>query len=128
MTERPYTDDDLRSAAALMHYALTTEPNPADADSVLSGHPAWVNVEVGSDEEDKLRESVVELVSGAADVSEWAINLGADGLEPCGVSFNASTDNGLVARIHFAFNPGTTDEERAAFMAHNATSSADVIR
>lgn len=120
MTDHPYTDEDLRSAAALMHYAMTTEPNPADADSVLSGHPAWAHVEVGSDEEDTLRESVVELVSGAADVSEWAINLGADGLEPSDdhvITVNA--DNGVerpIARIHFAFEPDMPEEMRTALV------------
>lgn len=116
MTEQPYTDADLRAAAALMHYAMTTEPNPADADAVLSGHSAWANVEVGSDEEDQLRESVVELVSGAADVSEWAINLGADRLEP---SENSITMRGAglpIARIHFAFEPGMPDSMRAALV------------
>lgn len=116
MTDRPYTDDDLRDAAALMHYALTTEPNPADADTVLSAHPAWANVEVGSDEEGQLRESVVELVSGAADVSEWAINLGTDGLQPSTeYEITLNTDR-PVARIHFAFAPTMPKGMRAALV------------
>ena len=110
MTDRLYTDDDLRAAAALMHYAMTTEPNPTDADAVLSGHPAWANVEVGGDEEDQLRESVVELVSGAADVSEWAVNLGADGLEPCDQVLNVGAEQ--RARIHFAFAPDMSEADR----------------
>ncbi|NJP71919.1 hypothetical protein [Streptomyces sp. C1-2] len=112
MTDRPCTDDDLRAAAALMHYALTTEPNPADADAVLSGHPAWANVEVGSGEEDDLRESVVELVSGAADVSEWAVNLGADGLKPDEHQLTWSAGQQPIVRVHFAFHDGMSAEAR----------------
>ena len=116
MTDLPYTDEDLRSAAALMHYAMTTEPNPADADSVLSGHPAWAHVEVGSDEEDRLRESVVELVSGAADVSEWAINLGADELQPTSDCLTFKGDERPIVRVHFAFPADMPDEARQAFV------------
>jgi hypothetical protein len=116
MTDQPYTDADLRAAAALMHYALTTEPNPADADSVLSGHAAWAHVEVGSDEEDQLRESVVELVSSAADVSEWAINLGADGLQPEEHQITVQGNGRPIARIHFAFEPDMPDTMRTALV------------
>ncbi|MGA5604033.1 hypothetical protein ACPCUF_23860 [Streptomyces griseoincarnatus] len=123
MTHRPYTNEELRAAAALMHYALTTEPNPSDADAVLNGHPAWAHVEVGSDEEDTLRESVVELVSGAADVSEWAVNLGADGLQPDGHTLQlgskkAGDDDSEqpFVRMHFAFHPTATDAERDRFV------------
>ncbi|MEU6496416.1 hypothetical protein ABZ890_39570 [Streptomyces sp. NPDC046984] len=115
MTDRPYTDEDLRAAAALMHYALTTQPNPADADAVLNGHPAWANVEVGSDEEDELRESVVELVSGAADVSGWAVNIGADGLEPSPDVLNLDGDDTTVVRVHMAFHPDVSERDRQYF-------------
>lgn len=125
MTDQPYTDDDLRDAAALMHYSLTIQPNPVDADAVLSGHPAWVHVEVGSDEEDQLRESVVELVSKAADVSAWAVNLGADGLEPEDHSITIGAVGKPIARIHFAFEPGMPDEMRDALVEGIGEAIAD---
>lgn len=127
MTDQPYTDEDLRAAAALMHYALTTEPNPADADSVLSGHAAWAHVEVGSDEEDQLRESVVELVSGAVDASEWAVNLGADGLEPSSDVINLDNPDGPFVRIHLAFHPGMAERDRERFTAGLKQTIADAI-
>lgn len=128
MGDRPYADQDLCSAAALMHYAMTTEPNPTDADSVLSGHPAWAHVEVGSDEEDTLRESVVELVSGAADVSQWAINLGADGLQPHARAINIGWNDGpLQARIHIAFPAAMPDGERDQFVTDIADAIAGTV-
>ncbi|MET8404478.1 hypothetical protein [Streptomyces sp900116325] len=125
MTDQPYTIDDLRDAAALMHYSLTIHPNPADADAVLSGHPAWDHVEVGGDEEDQLRESVVELVSRAADVSAWAVNLGADGLQPEEHQITLGADEKPIARIHFAFEPGMPDEMRTALVEGIGEAIAD---
>lgn len=126
MPDRPYTDEDLRAAAALMHYALTIAPNPADADSVLSGHAAWVHVEVGSDDEDQLRESVVELVSSAANTSEWAVDLGADGLQPDEHQITLGAGK-PIARIHFAFEPDMPDEMRTSLVEGIGEAIADVL-
>src|SRR3546814_11413895 len=68
-----------RRSSDFMHYALTTEPNPADAGAALDASPSWTQVEPGSEEDEQLRESVVELVSGAANVSDWAVALGEIG-------------------------------------------------
>jgi hypothetical protein len=61
------------------------------------------------------------LIKSAADVSEWAINLGADGLEPSDehvITLNADsgTEERPIARIHFAFEPGMPEEMRTALV------------
>lgn len=122
MTDRPYTDDDLRAEAAReIKYTLDN----IDTDGLLesSTHELgdgsrWEQLAEG-DWREALRR-VDDLVEGAADVSEWAINLGADGLEPSDehlITVNA--DNGVerpIARIHFAFEPGMPEEMRTAFV------------
>jgi hypothetical protein len=116
MTDRQYTEGDLRAAAALMHYGLTICPDPADATAALDRHPAWVNIEPGSDEDEELRESVVELVSGAADVSEWAVSLGADGLKPSSKHLSLKDDDRPIVRVHFAFDPDMPAEIRQEYV------------
>jgi hypothetical protein len=113
MSDHPFTDDDLRAAAALMHYGLTIEPNPADADAALAENPRWVLVEPGSEDDERLRESTVELVSKAADVSRWAVDIGAEGMEPLDSILSMQTDIGPLVRIHFAVRPDMPEDMRA---------------
>ncbi|NUQ97875.1 MAG: hypothetical protein HOY79_15410 [Streptomyces sp.] len=49
-------------------------------------------------------------------MSDWAINLGADGLEPEDHSITVNGDDRPIARIHFAFEPGMPDEMRTALV------------
>ena len=44
------------------------------------GTPSWDDV--SEDEHDDAQEKIHDLITGAADVSEWAITLGAAGLTP----------------------------------------------
>lgn len=50
------------------------------------------------------------------DLSEWAINLGADGLEPLPEQLSAQTDNGPWFRLHFAVRPDMPDDMRRALV------------
>ncbi|MBP8536108.1 hypothetical protein [Streptomyces sp. MK37H] len=111
-TETPYTDADLRAAAALMHYAMSTEPNPSDAGAALSDNPRWLLITPGSEQDEHLRESVVELVSGAADISRWAVDLGTDGLQPDEHELTWRAGRQPIVRVHFAFHDGMSDEAR----------------
>ncbi|MFD9192940.1 hypothetical protein ACFWCA_32600 [Streptomyces phaeochromogenes] len=128
MTDHQFTDDDLRAAAALMHYALTIEPAPADAHAALGENPRWLLVDPGSDEDDNLREATVELVSKAADISRWAVDLGADGLEPEEHQFTLSAGPKPIIRVHFGFAPELDDEARAAFVQGLGAAAAREMR
>jgi hypothetical protein len=126
--DQPFTDEDLKAAAALMHYALTIEPNPADASAGLSDNPRWLLVEPGSEHDEQLRESVVELVSGAADISRWAVDLGADGLEPEEHQFTLNAGPKPIIRVHFAFAPEMSDDSRGAFVQGLGEAAAREMR
>ncbi|GHA95257.1 hypothetical protein GCM10010330_56760 [Streptomyces tendae] len=134
MTERPYTDTDLRAEAARQHATLTEDPDfmgvgeqmeaawvPSVETTEDGSGRTWkqllvVEDETGDDEDyaayDEAQRKIHALIRGAADVSEWAVNLGADGLEPSTeheITLNAGRP---IARIHFAFEPSMPEEMR----------------
>jgi hypothetical protein len=75
------TTTDLHQAAAALHQQLAGHPHPADVAGFLSTLPACTQVTGGKDH-DEITRRVIALVRGAADVSLWAIELGAADLEP----------------------------------------------
>ncbi|MEW2187800.1 hypothetical protein AB0900_31415 [Streptomyces cellulosae] len=132
--DRPYTDDDIRTEAAICLLGLSTTPDVADIRRWLPG--AYVESHREDDGSghtwgDLLNENglgevtskVHALIEGAADVSVWAINLGADGLQPDGHTLQlgakeAGDDDSEqpFVRMHFAFHPDATDAERDRFV------------
>ncbi|MFJ5151430.1 hypothetical protein ACIQCF_07545 [Streptomyces sp. NPDC088353] len=125
--DRPYTDDDLRTEAAICLLGLSTTPGVADIRRWLPG--AYVESHREDDgsghtwgdllDENGLGEvsgKVHALVEGAADVTRWAVDLGADGLEPLPEQLSAQTDNGPWFRLHFAVRPDMPDDMRRALV------------
>ncbi|WP_411095930.1 hypothetical protein [Streptomyces sp. 020-2-3H-GM] len=116
MPEKPYTDEDLRAEAASCLQALSCPPTPDDIRRSLpetyidshrtenSGREAtWGDVLANEGLGVAVGE-IHSLVEGAADVSKWAVNLGADGLEPVGLNLNITNSAGEDrVRLHFAF-------------------------
>lgn len=136
--ERPYTDEDLRAEAARQHADLTEDPDymgvgeamedryvqstviDEDPDFEREGSTWEELLPVETDDGDaydKARRAIHDLIRKAADVSEWAINLGADGLEPTAhtVSLDSSTLGGDFARLHLAFHPDVPEADRVRF-------------
>ncbi|WP_405479974.1 hypothetical protein [Streptomyces anulatus] len=127
MPEKPYTDEDLQAEAARqIKYTLDN----VETDGLLEASTydlgngrRWEELPEG-DWREALR-SIDELVEGAADVSEWAVNLGADGLEPDSRALDAGERR---VRVHLAFAPDISDDDRAdlvgqfaAFMTYGLT-------
>lgn len=129
MTERPYTDDDLRTEAARIHRQFTAEPDEGLVGEVMeSGHVhsvetsedgsarTWPELLEPDGEETpeyaQAQRAVTTLIRGAANTSEWAINLGADGLQPDEHVITLNGDGKPIVRVHFAFAPGMNDETR----------------
>lgn len=133
-TDRPYTDTDLRTEAARQH-ALSVEdpdfmgigermdgrfidstvvdPDPKTGTEPVTGQ-TWDALP--QEDFDAAQRAIDDLLAGAADVSEWAINLGADGLEPSDeheITLNAGQP---IARIHFAFEPDMPDDMRTGLV------------
>lgn len=132
MTDQPYTDEDLRTEAARQHATLTEDPDfmgvgeqmqdqeiesllpPEEADGAEGPH--WDEV-LDEDQFDEAQRKIHSLISHAADVSEWAVDLGADGLEPSDDHvITLGADEKPIARIHFAFEPGMPEEMRTALV------------
>lgn len=131
MTDRPYTDDDLRAEAARQHATLTEDPDFTGVGEQMDGS----HVESTITDEDPdfqpegntwdalaphdfeaAQRDIHSLINSAADVSEWAVNLGADGLEPLPEQLSAQTDNGPWFRLHFAVRPDMPDHMRRALV------------
>jgi hypothetical protein len=130
MTDRPYTDEDLRLEAAAQHAVLTEDPDfmgvgEGMEDSIVAstedgGGKTWAELlpyeADGGEAYNDAQRKIHDLIPGA-DVSEWAVNLGADGLEPSDEHvITLDGDGKPIARIHFAFEPGMPDETRAALV------------
>ncbi|MGW3192175.1 hypothetical protein ACWDBT_30530 [Streptomyces ardesiacus] len=124
MTDRPYTDDDLRAEAARQHASLTAQTDSREVLSrMLDARVQSTATDDGDDgltwdealncgEFDEPANAVTGLIRGAVDVSEWAVKLGADNLQPSTeheITLNAGRP---IARIHFAFEPGMAAEMR----------------
>ncbi|WP_329330828.1 hypothetical protein OIU81_03225 [Streptomyces sp. NBC_01454] len=121
MPDKPYTDNDLRAEAARQHAALTGYPEfmcvgEQMADGIVEstqedGAPRnWDSVlRLNADDYeqfDAAQRQVHDLITRAADLSKWAVNLGADGLDPVTGNLNIKDSVGEDrVRIHFAFAP-----------------------
>ncbi|MFH9072715.1 hypothetical protein [Streptomyces alboflavus] len=133
MPDRPYTDDDLRHEAARQHRASLDDPDfmgigeqmdgsriestvtdPGAPVTTVAGGRTWDML--ARDDFDAAQRSIDDLLTGAADTSEWAINLGADGLVPSTeheITLNAGRP---LARIHFAFEPDMPEDMRTGLV------------
>lgn len=145
MTERPYTDDDLRAEAARQHYTATTDPDfvgiseqmdgsriestvtdPEAPVTTLAGGRTWDML--SPDDYGRAHRAIDDLLGKAADTSTWAIDLGADRLEPSDEHVITIDGGGRpIARIHFAFEPGMPDETRAEFVEGIGAAIADAL-
>lgn len=129
MTDRPYTDDDLRAEAARQHTAAIRSITPSEiADHMDRGHVLSTKTEdeatrrtwaelLNPDGDDTnefkaARQQIDDLISRAADLSGWAVDLGADELEPADECLSLKGDGAPIVRIHFAFAPAVPDDVR----------------
>lgn len=111
MTERPYTDAELRTLAVRVH-----ESAARDSDSLVNGavKRKW-GAQLDVDQLDEAGDELIGVLDKAANTSRWAVDLGADGLVPDGHSITIGGTE-TAARIHFAFAPGLDDGQRAAIV------------
>lgn len=129
MTDQPYTNADLRTEAARQHAALTDDPDftgvgemmqDSNVHSSGAGNDSKTWDELlpyDGDEGDAYEEAqrrVCTLVHGAADLSSWAVNLGADGLQPSEQRLDIGDSR---ARVHFAFAPDMSEADRRDFIS-----------
>lgn len=132
--DRPYTDADLRAEATRQHYLATIDLDFMGIGEQMAGTPVSsmavdLEDEIGEplvlcktwdqfsrDDFDAAQRAIDDLLSGAADVSGWAINLGADGLVPHGAVVEQGAGEYRM-RLHFAFSPALPEETRCRLVA-----------
>lgn len=121
MTDQPYTTADLLAEAARQHKAATEDPDFSGIGEQMEGHKIpsrddfqWDQLD--EDDYDKAMRAIDDLLGKAADVSRWAVDLGADGLEPDEHQFTLKAGETPFIRVHFAFAPDLSDEGRTAFV------------
>jgi hypothetical protein len=134
MTDQPYTDEDLRAEAARQLFGAQQDPDfvgiseqmdgsriestvtdPEAPAHTVAGGRTWDML--APDDYDRAHRAIDDLLGKAADTSTWAINLGADGLEPSdGHVITIDGDGKPIVRIHFAFEPGMDDDMRTALV------------
>ncbi|MEU0940383.1 hypothetical protein [Embleya sp. NPDC005971] len=112
-----YTDNDLYAEAARQHHEATEDPDYVGIGERMAGETIgntdtkWGDLDI--DEFSLARTGIDELIRDAADTSRWAIDLGADDLEPHERTFTFTGDGGRnLVRLHFAFAQETSPEER----------------
>lgn len=130
MTDLPYTESDLRTEAARQHHDLTEDPDFVGVGEQMDGtevpslttedEPGVVEGstwdEFNEEQFDAALRSIHDLINGAANVSEWAVDLGADELQPSTEHTITVTAGRPIARIHFAFEPDMPDDMRTALV------------
>lgn len=100
----PYTDDDVLRAAIRAHRTLVNRMDTKTAEHCLSVQPDWPWVKAGTDEHDVLCKRVVDLVLDAPLMAQWAIELGAAGLDQTQTYAWNSTD-GLDLAVQIVAHP-----------------------
>lgn len=126
MSSRPYTDDDLRTEAAKQHKTATEDPDFSGIGEQMDGTEPWTNL--GDDDFDAAMHAVDDLLGNAADVSRWAVDLGADSLAPStDHAITVQGDGKPIARIHFAFEPDMPNDMRTALVEGIGEAIADAL-
>jgi hypothetical protein len=62
-------------------------------------------------------DAVHDLISGAVNLSTWAVEMGVDGLKPSETAFTVSSGEQPIGRIHLAFGPGMSQEMWSGLIA-----------
>lgn len=121
-TTAPYTDADLRTLAVRVHEAAAR-----DSDSLVNGavKRKW-GAQLDVDQLDEAGDELIGVLDKAANTSRWAVDLGADGLQPHPRALDGG--DGPRFRVHFAFAADMDEDDRAdlisqfaAFMTHGLT-------
>lgn len=132
-TATPYTDADLRAEAARQHETLAEDPDfmgvgemmedaeitsqmPEEDEDGTTDPDAkgWTWSELlDEDQFDAAQRQIHDLINGAADTSAWAVNLGADGLEPDEHELTWPTGGQPAVRLHLAYHPELPPGARA---------------
>ncbi len=136
MTDLPYTDADLRAEAARQHAALTQDPDfmgvgeqmegrriPSTDDGL--GGTGWDGLP--NEHYDEAQRKIHNLITGAANVSAWAVDLGVGGLTPQATHGWVSTTGGWDVAVQIATSRELTEAARTELVAEIRTALDEVV-
>lgn len=119
---RPYNDEDLRTEAG---HALSALAHPPTAEEITTslrhsyiphlhadGNLATWGDLLDETELNQAARQIHERMILAAPVGPWAVNLGADGLEPTAHVINLDSPDGPFVRLHLAIHPDMPEADR----------------
>lgn len=110
MTEQPYTRDDLLTEAAHQYSSLTQDPDWMGVGEGMEGDELWDSL--SEREFGEAQREIHSLLTSAADVSTWAIEVGAADLEPHEPMTWAGHSSGDVLAVQVATSPRIAPERR----------------
>ncbi|MFB4424833.1 hypothetical protein C5F59_027605 [Streptomyces sp. QL37] len=135
MADQPYTPADLIAEAARQHATLAEDPDFMGVGEAMEDQPCPATDEAGpglhtwgdlaNDEYTEAQNKIHDLITGAADVSAWAVQLGADNLQPEDHTLTVDGDGQPLVRLHVAFAPALDNGARQAFMLGLGQTLAD---
>ncbi|WP_433893061.1 hypothetical protein [Streptomyces sp. CA-111067] len=135
----PYTDADLRHEAARQHATALEDPDFMGIGEQMEGADIASTVpadggdgrqwdDLPEEQFDTAQRAIDDLINHAADVSEWAVNLGADDLVPTGHRIEIAGPDGAVAvRLHMAFDADMPTPLRDTVVADLVAAISPVI-
>lgn len=136
MTDLPYTDADLRHETARQLQNATEDPGFMGIGEQMTGtvihsregQPRACWHDLDGDAFGDAQRAVDDLLSKAADLSTWAVNLGADGLKPFAEHLDIDDPAGPRMRIHVAYSPDMPPETRSSLLHDLNLTIAAILR
>ncbi|RXS78877.1 hypothetical protein EST92_19790 [Streptomyces sp. TM32] len=144
MTDSPYTDEDLRATAASIVASAISGITPSEiADRMDRSYVQSTGNSGGNGRTwDQLlnrgdldtteflgaRQQIDDLIRDAADVSEWAIQLGAANLTPHPAMAWLSTTSGYDIAVQVATTPELTDTARDELLSEIHKAIDETVR
>lgn len=104
------TEDDVRAEAARLHAGAARDADERIRPSVQH---RWGSL-LDAEKVDEVCDRVIDTLDRVANTSRWAVDLGADGLEPHAAFVDIAAKGLTGVRIHFAFHPDMPDGLREA--------------
>jgi hypothetical protein len=142
VSDLPYTDADLRAEAAAQHALLSEDPDfmgvgEGTQDSIVAsteadgGGKTWEELlpyeADGGEAYNAAQRKIHDLIPGA-DVSEWAIQLGAAGLKPHPAAAWKCVTTGWEVAIQVATARDLTDDATTELLTEIQTAVGEVVR
>lgn len=105
----PYTEQDLRAEAARY---LGDDWDSLGIITALAEREPWASLP--QEQFNEAFDKILDLVTGASDLSRWAVDMGTEGLMADRRFVDIGSAGRIGVRVHFAFHPDMPEAMRAS--------------